>query len=422
MSSLIRPFLAVAMTALATINSGCDSSTANTAPSSATVGDASKAPPSGDQAKKGRSGPPATVISLTKVGATDVEVTEETVGSLEDILDPRISAEIAGRITRIYAEVGTRVRKGQLLAELDVTDIEIQSRSDRAEIGRLEALVENQERIATRNMQLVDQNFISRNALDESIAQRNALREQLSAAKTKLEATGSSLRKSKVISPIDGRVEELIIAVGNYVKLGDPMFRLVGTQKMRAHLPFPESASPRLKVGAPVRLSSPLVPNRVIEAKITEIRPSVTTASRALNVIVAFDNDGAFRGGGTVNASIVTSTKSNIIMVPEQSVVLRPAGRVVYTVADGRATQKLVEVGIRKGGMIEIVNGLQGGETLALDGAGFLTNGAAIQVARAPGGPGGAGKSAGADGPAGKGAIPAAAAPADDKGSKGGKS
>jgi membrane fusion protein, multidrug efflux system len=420
MSSLIHPLLAVAMTAVATFLAGCDSSTANTAPSGVTVGDTVKGAPPGDQAKKGRSGPAATVVTLTKAGATDVEVTEETVGSLEDILDPRISAEIPGRITRLYAEVGTRVRKGQLLAELDVIDIEIQSRSDRAEIGRLEALLENQERIATRNMQLVDQNFISRNALDESIAQRNALREQLSAAKTKLEATGSSLRKSKVLSPIDGRVEELLTAVGNYVKLGDPMFRLVGTQKMRAHLPFPESASPRLKVGAPVRLSSPLVPNKVISAQITEIRPSVTTTSRALNVIVAFENDGSFRGGGTVNASIVTSMKSNIIMVPEQSVVLRPAGRVVYTVVDGRATQKVVDVGIRKNGMIEIVGGLEGGETLALDGAGFLTNGAAIQVARAPGG---AGKSAGTDGnPASKSAIPAAAAPADDKGSKGGKS
>lgn len=421
MSWLIRPILAVAMTALATWLAGCDASTANTAPSSAA--DAGKGAPTGDQSKKGRSGPSATNITLTKVGATDIEVTEDTVGTLEEIFDPRISAEIPGRVTRVLAEVGTRVKKGQLLAELDVVDIEIQSRSDRAEIGRLEALLENQERIATRNMQLVDQNFISRNALDESIAQRNALREQLSAAKTKLEATGSSLRKAKVISPIDGRVEELIIAAGNYVKLGDPMFRLVGTQKMRAHLPFPESASPRLKVGAPVRLSSPLVPNKVVNARITEIRPSVTTASRALNVIVAFDNDGSFRGGGTVNGSIVTSTKSGIIMVPEQSVVLRPAGRVVYAVVDGRATQKLVEVGIRKEGMIEIVSGLQGGETLALDGAGFLTNGAAVQVARAPGSPGGGGKSAAADAnPAAKGAIPAAAGPVDGKGAKGGKS
>ncbi len=405
---------------------GCDASTAVSEPSSAKAGEPATAAQSAgtDQSKKGRSGPPATVITLTKVAATNIEVVEETVGSLEDVLVPRISAEIPGRVTQVLARIGTRVQKGQLLAEMDVVDIEIQGRSDRAEIGRLEALLENQERIAKRNMQLVDQNFISRNALDDSIAQRNALREQLTAAKTKLEATGSSMRKARVISPIEGQVEELIVAVGDYVKLGDPMFRLVGTQKVRAHLPFPESALARLKVGATVRLSSPLVPNKIINAKITDIRPTVTTTSRALNVIVAFDSDGSFRGGGTVNASVVTATKSNVIMVPEQSVVLRPAGRVVYVVSEGRVTQQLVEVGIRKDGMIEVVKGLNAGETLALDGAGFLTHGAVIQVAGARTGAGGAGKSAGVDstGPE-KGGNPAAAVGAiDGKGARGGKS
>ncbi len=423
MYPLFRRLTMLAMGVSLTCLVGCDASTTVSAPSSAKTGTAAQIA-STDQSQKGRSGPPATVITLTKVTATNIEVTEETVGSLEDILVPRISAEIPGRVTRILAQTGTRVQKGQLLAEMDVIDIEIQGRSDRAEIGRLEALLENQERIAKRNMQLVDQNFISRNALDDSIAQRNALREQLTAAKAKLEATGSSMRKARVISPIDGQVEEVIVAAGDYVKLGDPMFRLVGTQKVRAHLPFPESALARLKVGAAARLSSPLVPNKIINAKITDIRPTVTATSRALNVIVAFDSDGSFRGGGTVNASVVTATKSNVIMVPEQSVVLRPAGRVVYTVSEGRVAQQLVEVGIRRDGMIEIVKGLQGGETLALDGAGFLTNGAAIQVAGARSGSGGSGKREGAES-AGteKGGIPAAAVGAiEGKGARGGKS
>lgn len=423
MNRLFHWLTMLAMGISSTCLVGCDASTADSVPSSAKSGEPATAKQSAgtDQSKKGRSGPPATVITLTKVAATNIEVIEETVGALEDILVPRISAEIPGRVTRILAQIGTRVQKGQLLAEMDVVDIEIQGRSDRAEIGRLEALLENQERIATRNMQLVDQNFISRNALDDSIAQRNALREQLTAAKTKLEATGSSMRKARVISPIDGQVEELIVAAGDYVKLGDPMFRLVGTQKVRAHLPFPESALARLKVGAPVRMSSPLVPNKIINAKITDIRPTVTTTSRALNVIVAFDSDGSFRGGGTVNASVVTATKSNVIMVPEQSVVLRPAGRVVYVVSEGRVAQQLVEVGIRKDGMIEIVKGLNAGETLALDGAGFLTHGAAIQVAGARSG---AGKSAGAESTGvEKGGNPAAAVGAiDGKGARGGKS
>ena len=114
------------------------------------------------------------------------------------------------------------------------------------------------------------------------------------------------------------------------------MFQLVGTQRLHAHLPFPESAASRLKVGQLVRLTSPLVPDFVVDAKIDEIRPTITATSRALDVIVKFDTDGKFRGGGTVNAQVVTGRKPNAIVVPEQAVVLRPAGKVVYVVEGGQ--------------------------------------------------------------------------------------
>jgi len=377
---LVALLATLALTGLA----ACDGGTSGPTAANANT-DASKA----DSGKKGRAGPPATIITVTKAEARTIEVTEDTVGTVEDIVDPRIAAEVAGRVTTVFADIGSRVKRGQLLAEIDPVDIEIQGRSDRAEIGRLEVLLANQERIVDRNTQLVDRGFISRGASDDAVANRNALREQLASARAKAEATGSNMKKTRVLSPIDGQVEELVVAAGDYVKVGDPLYRLVGTQKMRAHLPFPESAAPRLKPGAPVRLHSPLAPERVIQARVSDIRPSVTPTTRALSVIVAFDNNGTIRGGATVNASVVTQVKSNVILVPEQSVVLRPAGRVVYVVNEGRATQQIVEIGVRQDGLIEIVRGLQGGETLALDGAGFLTGGAAVQVAQADASKGG---------------------------------
>jgi RND family efflux transporter MFP subunit len=185
-----------------------------------------------------------------------------------------------------------------------------------------------------------------------------------------------------VVAPIDGEVEVQIVAPGDYVKVGDPLFQLVGTSRVHAHLPFPESAGPRLRIGQPVRITSPLVPGVVVQARIDEIRPSITATTRALDVIVKFDSDGKFRGGGTVNAQVVTGRKENAVVVPEQSVVLRPAGKVVYLVEDGKAIQRIVETGIRKDGFIEILSGLSGGETVVADGAGFLTNNAPVAVAR----------------------------------------
>jgi RND family efflux transporter MFP subunit len=339
-------------------------------------GDSSKA-----DAKK-QAGPPPTLVTAARAEMRSIELTEHSVGVLENIMDPKVGAEVPGRVVSVQGFTGKKVRKGELLAEIDAVDLEIQARSESAEIARLEALVANQERIVANQQKLLEKGFISQNALDDAIAQRSALREQLKGARAKLDANRHAQRKTRVIAPIDGEIELQIVAPGDYVKVGDPLFQLVGVQSLHAHLPFPESAAPRLKIGQIVRLSSPLVPAKIVEAKVSEIRPTVTAASRALDVIVKFSSDGSFRGGGTVNAEIVTDRKERAIVVPEQSVVLRPAGKVVYVLEDNRAVQRVVETGVRTDGWVEIITGLSAGETLAADGAGFLTNNATVTVAK----------------------------------------
>jgi RND family efflux transporter MFP subunit len=346
---------------------------------------------------KKAAGPPATPITAAKAEVRAIELTEDSVGSLEHFIDPKVGAEVAGRVVSVAGFVGKKVKRGDLLAEIDPVDLEIQNRADAAEVARLETLVANQERIVANQQKLVEKAYISQNAVDDSIAQRNALAEQLKSARARLDANRNALRKTKVTAPIDGAVEVQIVAQGDYVKVGDPMFQLVGTNRVHAHLPFPESAGPRLRIGQPVRITSPLVPGVVVQAKIDEIRPTITATTRALDVIVKFDSDGKFRGGGTVNAQVVTGRKDNAVVVPEQSVVLRPAGKVVYLVEDGKVVQRIVEAGVRKDGFVEIVAGLAGGETVAADGAGFLTNNALVTVARPRGEKAGAAPPAGRD-------------------------
>ena len=326
----------------------------------------------------------AVLIGTTVAQPRTLEIYEDVVGSLENAMDPKISAEVAGRVTRVLAFTGKKVKRGELLAEIDARDFEIQSRGDTAEIKRLQALLANQERVVERQQKLVGQGFISQNALDEALAQRAVLREQLSAARARAETTGRSLGKTKVVAPIDGEIETQVVAQGDYVKVGDPLFALVGMQRMRAHLLFPENAGNRIRPGLKVRLESPAAPGRPIETAIDEIKPTVSAGNRALDAIVRFDSDDrAFRGGGSVNARVVVDVKQGALMIPEQSVVLRPAGKVVYLIADGRATQRIIETGMKQDGLQEVVKGLAPGELIATDGAGFLSDGAAVTLADA---------------------------------------
>ncbi len=324
---------------------------------------------------------PATLITVTEARTQPFEIIESTLGSLEAIQDPKVAAEIAGRIVRIAVRSGQPVRKGDLLAEIDATDVAQQHRADRAEVARLEALLAQQERLVARQHELLGKNFISRNALDDASAQRDALKNQLEATRARAGLSANNLKRARIVAPFDGVVEEQIAASGDYVKLGDPVFRLVSNAQLRAHLPFPESAAQRLKRGQKVKLTSPLQPGQLIEGEIDEIRPTLSETSRALDVIVRIDNAGSeLRGGGSLNAAVVLGMREAAVMVPEQSLVLRPAGRVVYVIADGKAQQRIVEVGGKAAGMVEILGGLKSGETVALDGAGFLSDGAAVNV------------------------------------------
>ena len=342
----------------------------------------------GQAASAQRAAPRAVLIAAHTVQPGTLEIYEEVVGSLENVIDPKIAAEVAGRVTRVLGFTGKKVRQGELLAEIDARDFEIQSRADAAEVKRLQALLENQERIVARQQKLVSQGFISQNALDEALAQRTVLREQLSAARARADSTGRSLGKTRVLAPADGELASQLVAAGDYVKLGDPLFALVGMSRMRAHLLFPESAASRIRPGLKVRLESPAAPGRMVETRIDELKPTVDAGNRALDAIVRFEVQGPdFRGGGSVNARVVLDVRPGALLVPEQAVVLRPAGKVVYVVQGTRVVQRVVETGLKQDGLQEIVKGLAAGEVIATDGAGFLTDGAAVSLAGAGKGP-----------------------------------
>lgn len=337
--------------------------------------------------EKKPAGPPPTLITITQVKSSAFEVTEDTLGTLEAVIDPKIGAEVAGKIDKVVAFAGKPVRRGETLAVIDATDFVLQNQAEQAEVKRLEALLAQQDRLVERQQSLVAKGFVSQNAADDVKAQRAAIAEQLAAARARAGLGKRSLGKTTVTAPHDGVIENQLVAAGDYVKLGDPLFQFVSNLRLRAHLPFPESAAPRLKRGQAVKLTSPQAPGKVFEAKIADIRPSVAESSRALDAIVELvnlDGEGALKAGGTVNASVLIAAKEAALVVPEQSVVLRPAGKVVYAIVEEegqkKARQRVIQAGAKKGGVVEVLAGLKEGETVAEDGAGFLTNGAVVAI------------------------------------------
>lgn len=324
--------------------------------------------------------PPATLITVVAAETRSLEIREQSVGSLEGLIDPTIAAEVPARVVRVLAHAGQSVKGGQLIAVLDGADIALQRREEQAEIARIEALLANQGKVVERSRRLVQRNFISQNALDDVATQESALREQLEGARARLAAIEHNGAKTRVVSPLDGRVEKQIVSAGDFVKVGDPLFQIIGTQRLRAHLPFPEGVAARLQPGQTVRLSTPTAPDDVVTTTIKEIKPLIGSSNRAADIIADVVDQPGWHPGASVDGSVILGEHAQAVVVPEQSVVLRPAGEVVYVVRGGSAAQRIVKVGLRERGMVEILEGLTAGEVVAVDGASFLTDKAPVNV------------------------------------------
>jgi membrane fusion protein (multidrug efflux system) len=327
--------------------------------------------------------PPATIISTTAAQAVTLELREEAIGTLEGLVDPTVAAEVAARVVRVLVHPGQQVKKGEPLVQLDATDFSLQRSEAQAEVARIQALIENQQRMVERNQALVERKFLSQNALEDTTTQLAALKQQLAGARSRLASIEHTGSKAQVLSPLDGTVETQIVSPGDFVNIGDPLIRIISNQRLRAHLPFPESIAARLQPGLKVRLVTPTSPDEVIST-IRELKPMIGETNRSVDVIADVINQPGWQSGASVNGTVILGERAGAVVVPEQSVVLRPAGEVVYVIKDGVALQHKVKTGVRQSGMVEIVEGLQAGELVAVDGAAFLTDQARVTVQEAP--------------------------------------
>jgi RND family efflux transporter MFP subunit len=308
-----------------------------------------------------------------------LELIEESVGSLESFTDPTISAEVPGKVVEIRAVAGSAIKEGQILAVLDAQDVTLSRKAAQAEMQRVGILINNQAKNLERLRQLREQNFISQSALDDAVAQTNALRNQVMAAQAQMALAERNVSKTLIHSPVDGRVERQIAVRGQYVKVGDPLFQVVALNKLRVRLPFPERFGGQLSRGMTVRVSSSS-DDSVLTGQISEIRPMAEANNRAFDVFVTLTNPGSWKPGASVVGKVVLGEHQNAVVVPEGSVVFRPAGKVLYVVKGDKVEQRIVQVGIEQNGMVEILDGLRANETVVVDGAGFLTDQANIVV------------------------------------------
>ena len=321
-------------------------------------------------------------ITVSTTTATTMNLNEEdsVMGMIYSRSSPDIAAEVSGRVISVIADIGDAVDKGQVLAQIDSEKYDLQLAQSKAEIGRLSALLVNQELDLKRAEKLFKDSLVSEEMVDRTRAEFTALSEQINAANAQLRNSERLIEETKIKAPIKTQVAAKHIDIGDFVHNGMIVYELVDTKNLRVALSFPEYQSLKLKKGLKVFLTTPTSKDQNVETIIKEIKPSVNSNNRSITAIVDFDNPGSWVPGASTQARIILSTYEDAVVLPQLAVVRRSIGDVVYLIQNGTAVERQVDTGIEKDGFIHIKSGLKHGDIVALDGAGFLTNGTQILI------------------------------------------
>jgi membrane fusion protein (multidrug efflux system) len=331
----------------------------------------------------------------------------QAVGSLRSRQGVMLRPEVAGRVKQIFFNDGQRVRKGQLMVQLEDQLQQAQVAQARAELSIAEA---NHK----RNQELVAQNFISQRSLDESAA-------ALEVSRAKLSLAQATLQRLQVLAPFDGIAGLKQINVGDYLKDGADMVNVEDIDAVLLDFRLPERFQAKVRAGQKAQLTVDALPGRPFSAIVQAVDPLIEANGRSVGVRGCIDNrQQQLRPGMFARVNAVFGSRDNALVIPEEAIIPQGGRTFVVKVVQGdkpdvRVSERVaVKVGLRQPGKVEILEGLSAGDTVVTAGHQRLQkDGTAVRVVDLPQSSGGKpGGPPGPPGPAGPGAPAAGASPA----------
>jgi RND family efflux transporter MFP subunit len=321
-----------------------------------------------------------TRVIVTNPRQRHIEYTLPALGTVESIHNPTISAETAGQIVTIEVSEGQSVAAQQLLATLDNTLHSIEAEKAAGELLRQKVLLDNQQREVNHLQRLAKSQSVSKDQLDDEQSQLQMLSAMLEVAKKQHQQALYLESKTRVQAPREGLVAKRHVSTGDYVTPGEPLFDLVSVKKLQARLAFSENHAASINVGEQVRLQSPASQARAAIGTVTSINPRINPKSRALDVLVEFDNPGGWYPGASVDATLIMGQSHDALTLPMLSVVRREGDDVVFVVDDNHASKRIVKLGWREHDWVEVLEGLTAQDRVITEGSSLVSDGSQVVI------------------------------------------
>lgn len=310
--------------------------------------------------------PPPTVDAVAPVRGP-VERMVRLLGQSTAVDGVVVSAKATGIVAEIAFASGSEVRQGQVLLRLDSAREEAAVREAQGERDKAAKELENRR-------PLLSQGLVSQDDIDRLAA-------ELATKEGKLAVAQAALAERTITAPFAGSIGIRRVSVGSLVQPGTAIAPLARLDPLQVGFAVPEVHLAGLKPGLAVRATTPAWPGRVFAGDLTAIDPGADEATRSVGAIAVLPNpDRALKPGMALTVELVLERIEDALTVPEQAVVLQGRKAFVWTVADGTAVRRDVEVGVRMAGSVQIAAGLDEGARVVVQGLQHVRPGQPVLV------------------------------------------
>jgi RND family efflux transporter MFP subunit len=336
--------------------------------------------------------PPTVTVAPPKAGApVDSFVLP---GNVTAFTDSPIYARTSGYLTRWYYDIGARVKKGALLAEISTPELDQQLSQAKADLATAQATANNARIQADRYSDLVKTNAVSRQDTDTFVNQAAATASAVHSAQANVQRLTEIQSFEKVYAPFDGVITARTVDIGQLIDQGaaKELFHLQAINTLRVYTNLPQIYSQSVKPGMKLDLDFPEHAGKIYQGTLVRTADAIDPSSRTLLVEIDVDNrDGQLMPGSLAQVHFKTPAAGPVFIVPSAALIFRKNGLQVCTVVNGN-TAHLVDVvmGEDDGGTAQIVTGLNAGDQVIQDPPDSIIEGEKVTVVN-PGKPAGAG-------------------------------
>ncbi|WKV13730.1 efflux RND transporter periplasmic adaptor subunit [Marivirga harenae] len=287
-------------------------------------------------------------------------------GSLLANESVELASEISGKIDNIYFEEGQYVKEGKLLLQTNVADLA-------ANLQRLKYTAQLNSETEKRQKQLLEKEAISREEYD--IAFTN-----LKTTQAEIDALQAEIDKSRIRAPFSGYIGLRYVSEGSYITPSSQIASLYNVDPIKIEFSVPSRYSGLVKKGSNITFSSE-AENKEREATVYAIEPQIDPVTRTLSARAQTSNpDNTLIPGQFIRINLSLENRENAILLPTTAIMPKADGHTVFIITDGRAKLQDVQLGARTANRVEILKGVNAGDTVAIAGVPQLKDKAEVDI------------------------------------------